>query len=55
MTNIFMPREDYNPFYKIIKEMKKKKVLEWAKKHGCYEEMKKIYEIKEWLEKLIMY
>ncbi len=55
MTNIFLPREDYDPIYKKIKEMKKKKALKWAKKHGCYEEVKKMYEIKEWLEKQIVY
>ena len=35
--------------------MKKKKVLKRTKKHGCYEEMKKMYEIKEWLEEQIVY
>lgn len=55
MSNIFLPREDYDPFYKRIKEMKKKKALKWAKKHGCYEEVKKMYEIKERLEKQIVY
>ena len=55
MTNIIMPREDYDPFYKKIKEIKKKKALKWAKKHGCYEEVKKMYEIKEWLGKQIVY
>ncbi len=55
MTNNFLPREDYDPFYKKIKEIKKKKALKWAKKHGCYEEVKKMYEIKEWLGKQIVY
>lgn len=55
MTNIFLPREEYTTYYKKIKEMKKKKALEWAKKHGCYEEVKKMYEIKECLEKQIVY
>lgn len=34
---------------------KKKKALEWAKKHGCYEEVKKYYEMKEWMEKYVVY
>lgn len=33
-------------FYKKLNEMEKKKALEWAKKHGCYEEVKKYYEMK---------
>ena len=55
MASIIMPREEYDSFYKKLKEMKKKKALEWAKKHGCYEEAKKMFEIKEWLEKQIVY
>lgn len=55
MINIIIPREENDPFYKKLKEMKKKKVLHWAKKHGCYEEAKKMYEVKEWLEKQIVY
>ena len=50
-----MPPEKYNPFYKKMKEIQKRKALKWAKKHGCYGEVKKIYEIKEWMEKQIVY
>ena len=50
-----MPPEKYNPVYKKMKEIQKRKALKWVKKHGCYEEMKKYYEIKEALEKHIIY
>ena len=55
MKEIIMPREKYDPLYRKMKELEKKKALEWAKKHGCYEEVKKMYEIKERLEKQIVY
>ena len=51
MTGIIMPPEKYNLFYKKLREIQKRKALKWAKKHGCYKEVKKMYEIKEWLEK----
>ena len=31
MNNIVMPREKYDPLYRKLKEMEKKKALEWAK------------------------
>ena len=55
MTGIIMPPEKYKPFYKKMKEIQKRKALKWAKKHGCYGEVKKIYEIKEWMKKQIVY
>ena len=41
--------------YRKEKELRKKKVLEWAKLHGCYEEIKRYYEMKEWVEKHVVY
>ena len=55
MPNIIMPRENWDPLYRKEKELRKKKALEWAKKHGCYEEVKKYYEMKEWMEKYVVY
>ena len=49
MSNIIMPREKWDPLYR------KEKALEWEKKHGCYEEVKKYYEMKEWMEKYVVY
>ena len=50
-----MPSEKHNPFYTKLRKIQKKKALKWAKKHGCYKEVKKMYEVKEWLEKQIVY
>ncbi len=50
MPNIIMPQEKYNPICRKMKEMRKVKALQWAKRHGCYEEVKKYYEVTEWLE-----
>ena len=55
MSNIIMPRKKWDPLYRKEKELRKKKALEWAKKHGCYEEVKKYYEMKEWMEKYVVY
>ena len=55
MPNIIMPREKWDPLYRKEKELRKKKVLEWAKRHGCYEEVKRYYETKEWVEKHVVY
>ena len=55
MSGIIMPRKEYDPIYRKFKEMKKEKALEWAKHHGCYEEVKKYYEMKEQMEKVIIY
>ena len=55
VKKIIMPREKYDSLYRKMKELEKKKALEWAKKHGCYEEVKKYYEIKEEMEKHIVY
>ena len=55
MNSIVMPREKYDPLYRKLKEMEKKKALEWAKKHGCYEDVKKYYEMKERMEKHVAY
>ena len=45
----------WDPLYRKEKELRKKKALEWAKKHGYYEEVKKYYEMKEWMEKYVVY
>ena len=55
MPGIIMPREKWDPLYRRAKELRKKKALEWAKQHGCYEEVKKYYEMKEWVEKHVVY
>lgn len=55
MQSIVMPREKRDPLYRKMKEARKKKNLELAKKHGCYEEVKKYYEMKEWVEKHVVY
>ena len=55
MIGIIMPPEKHDPFYKKLREIQKRKALKWAKKHGCYEEVKKMYEIQEWFEKQIVY
>ena len=55
VTGIIMPPEKHNPFYKKIRDIQRRKALKWAKKHGCYKEVKKMYEVKEWLEKQIVY
>lgn len=55
MPGIIMPPYKYNPLWKKLYECRKKKALKWAKKHGCYDKVKKMYEIKEWLEKQIVY
>ena len=39
----------------MINKMKKEKALKWAKEHGCYEEVKKYYELKEKIEKHVIY
>ena len=48
-------RPVYNPFYEMLQKRWEKKVLELAKKNGCYKEVKEYYEIKERLEKHIVY
>ena len=55
MPNIIMPREKWDPLYRKEKELRKKKALEWAKRHGCYEEIKRYYGMKEWVEKHVVY
>ena len=55
MTGIIMPPEKHTPLYKKRIEIQKRIALKWAKKHGCYKEVKWMYEIKEWLEKQIVY
>lgn len=55
MNSIIMPRGKWDPVYRKLKELKKKKALEWAKEHGCYEEVKKMYEMQEWLQRHIVY
>lgn len=55
MNHIIMPREKWDPLYRKEKELRKKKTLEWAKRHGCYEEVKKYYKMKEWIEKNVVY
>ena len=55
MNSIVMPREKYDPLYRKLKEMEKKKALELAKKHGYYEEVKTYYEMKDWMEKHVVY
>ena len=55
MNNIIMPQEKRDPLYRKAKELRKKKALQWAKQYGCYEEVKKYYEMKEWVEKHIVY
>lgn len=55
MNNIIMPREKWDPMYRKEKELRKKKALEWAKQHGCYEEVKRYYKMKEWFEKNVVY
>ena len=55
VNNIIMPREKWDPLYRKEKELRKKKTLECAKQHGCYEETKKYYEMKEWVEKHVVY
>ena len=47
MKSIITPREKRNPLYRKEKELRKEKALKWAKQHGCYEEVKKYYEVKE--------
>lgn len=39
MKEIIMQREKYDSLYCKMKELEKKKALEWAKKHGCYEKV----------------
>ena len=55
MSSCRMPDWKYNPFYKKMYEIRKKKHLEWAKRHGCYEEVKKYYEMQEWLREHVTY
>ena len=55
MNSIIMPREKWDPVYRKMKELKKKRVLEWAKEHGCYEEVKKYYELQEWIKRHVVY
>ena len=55
MNNIIMPREKWDPLYRKAKELRKKKALKWAKQHGCYEEVQRYYEMKEWVEKHVVY
>ena len=55
MPGIIMPQEKLDPVYRKMKELRKKKALEWAKEHGCYEEVKKMYEMEEWLQKHVVY
>ena len=47
MPGIVMPPWKYNPWWKKAYKLRKEKHLEWAKKFGCYEEVKKYYELKE--------
>ncbi len=55
MPGIIMPPEKHDPFLKEMYEIRKKKDLEWAKKHGCYDEVKKYYEMQEWLREHVTY
>ncbi len=55
MNSIIMPREKWDPLYRKTKELRMKKALQRAKQNGCYEEVKKYYEMKEWLEKQVVY
>ena len=55
MSNIIMPREKWDPLYRKEKELRKKKALEWAKQHGCYEEVKKFYEMQERIREHVIY
>ena len=55
MNSIIMPREKWDPLYRLAKGLRKKKALEWAEQHGCYEETKKYYEMKEWVERHVVY
>lgn len=55
MSTCRMPDWKYNPLYKKMYEMGKKKHLEWAKRHGCYEEVKRYYEMQELLMKIIVF
>ena len=48
-------KEKMGLLYRKEKELRKKKALEWAKQHGCYEEVKRYYEMKEWVEKHVVY
>ena len=45
----------YCPFYRRMYEIRKKKHLEWAKMHGCYEEVKRYYEMQEWISEHVVY
>ena len=55
MPSCRMPDWKYNPFTKIMYEICKKKHLEWAKRHGCYEEVKRYYEWIEWMGEHVTY
>lgn len=55
MPGIIMPQEKWDPIYRKMKELKKKKALKWAKEHGCYEEVKKYYELQEWIKRHVVY
>ncbi len=55
MLGIIMPPEKYDPILKKRYEIHKKKHLKWAKKHGCYNEVKKYYEMQEWLKEHVTY
>jgi len=55
MNSIIMPQEKWDPLYRKTKELRKKKALQRARQHGCYEEVKRYYEMKEWLEKQVVY
>ncbi len=55
MLGCRMPDWKYNPLIKKAYEIRKKKRLEWAKRHGCYEEVKQYYEKKEWIRDHVIY
>ena len=55
VNNIIMPREKWDPLYRKAKKLRKKKMLEWAKQHSCYEGIRKYYEMKEWMKKHLVY
>lgn len=55
MIGCRMPEWKYNPFYKRMYEIRKRKHLRWAKEHGCYEEVKKFYEMQERIREHVIY
>ena len=55
MSTCRMPDWKLNPYIKLLYEIRKKKHLEWAKMHGCYEDVKRYYEIQEWIREHVIY